>query len=79
MNDHHAMQFYGSATIGEKGQIVIPVEARKDLNLNSGEKLLAFAFDNETIMFAKPSKLAKLTSSMAKKLESLQNIMKENQ
>ena len=32
--------FYGSATVGERGQIVIPAEARKDLNINPGEKLL---------------------------------------
>ncbi len=79
MKGHCAMQFYGSATVGEKGQIVIPVEARKVMHLNSGEKLLAFSLDNETIMFAKPSKLAELTTAMSKKLESLQNIMKENQ
>ncbi len=34
------MQFYGSVTVGERGQIVIPVEARADLNFQPGEKLL---------------------------------------
>lgn len=32
--------FYGAATIGERGQIVIPAEARSELNLNPGDKLL---------------------------------------
>lgn len=32
--------FYGSATVGERGQIVIPSEARKRLNINSGDKVL---------------------------------------
>ena len=34
--------FYGSATIGERGQIVIPAEARKDCNIHTGDKLLVF-------------------------------------
>ena len=32
--------FYGAATVGERGQIVIPAEARKDLNISPGDKLL---------------------------------------
>lgn len=34
------MPFYGAVTIGERGQIVIPAEARAALNLQAGEKLL---------------------------------------
>ncbi|HVL40469.1 MAG TPA: AbrB/MazE/SpoVT family DNA-binding domain-containing protein [Fimbriimonadaceae bacterium] len=33
-------KFYGSVTVGERGQIVIPAEARAELGINSGEKLL---------------------------------------
>ncbi len=32
--------FYGSSTLGDRGQIVIPVEARTDLGFKSGDKLL---------------------------------------
>lgn len=32
--------FYGTATVGEKGQIVIPSGARKDMGIKKGEKLL---------------------------------------
>ncbi len=34
--------FYGSVTIGERGQIVIPAEARKNHALAPGDKLLVF-------------------------------------
>lgn len=34
--------FYGSVTIGERGQIVIPAEARKHYSLSPGDKLLVF-------------------------------------
>lgn len=34
--------FYGAVTIGERGQVVIPAEARKQSGLEPGEKLLVF-------------------------------------
>ena len=36
LKDH----FYGAATVGERGQIVIPVEARKKYGIESGDKIL---------------------------------------
>lgn len=36
-------RFYGTATVGERGQVVIPAEARKKFNINSGDKLLVLA------------------------------------
>ncbi len=38
--------FYGSVTIGERGQIVIPAEARKFYDLTPGDKLLVFRHPN---------------------------------
>ncbi len=35
--------FYGSATLGERGQVVIPAEARKDCDIHPGDKLLVFS------------------------------------
>jgi len=32
--------FYGSVTVGERGQIVIPAEARNELSIEPGDKLL---------------------------------------
>jgi AbrB family looped-hinge helix DNA binding protein len=34
--------FYGAVTVGERGQVVIPAEARKQTGLEPGEKLLVF-------------------------------------
>jgi AbrB family looped-hinge helix DNA binding protein len=36
LKDH----FYGAATVGERGQIVIPVEARKRYHIETGDKVL---------------------------------------
>ena len=32
--------FYGSATVGDRGQIVIPAEARQELGIHPGDKML---------------------------------------
>jgi AbrB family looped-hinge helix DNA binding protein len=32
--------FYGSSTVGERGQIVIPAEARAEMGIGPGDKLL---------------------------------------
>jgi AbrB family looped-hinge helix DNA binding protein len=33
-------RFYGSVTVSERGQIAIPVEARREFNIRVGDKLL---------------------------------------
>lgn len=33
--------FYGAVTVGERGQVVIPAQARRDHGISSGDKLLA--------------------------------------
>lgn len=32
--------FYGTATVGDRGQIVVPADARKKYNINPGDKVL---------------------------------------
>lgn len=46
--------FYGSVTVGERGQIVIPVEARADLGIEPGDKILVMRHPmNKGLMLAK--------------------------
>lgn len=33
-------KFYGSVTVGERGQIVIPAQARRDHEIEAGDKLI---------------------------------------
>ena len=35
--------FMGAVTVGERGQVVIPAEAREALGIEAGDKLLAFS------------------------------------
>ena len=44
-----------SVTVGERGQIVIPSEARATLNIEPGSKLLVFmAPHNDALMITRP-------------------------
>lgn len=42
MNEGYSFSdcFYGTVTVGERGQIVIPSEARKKNSINHGDKLI---------------------------------------
>jgi AbrB family looped-hinge helix DNA binding protein len=68
-------EFFGSATVGEKGQIVIPAEARQALGLAKGEKLMVFGVGEEILMLAKFSQLEKFAASLSAKLEQVQKII----
>lgn len=35
----HNKKLYGTATVGTKGQVVIPADAREELGINSGDRL----------------------------------------
>ncbi|WP_434799736.1 AbrB/MazE/SpoVT family DNA-binding domain-containing protein [Terrisporobacter vanillatitrophus] len=41
--------FFGSVTVGERGQIVIPKEARELFGINTGDKLLVLGDEEKGI------------------------------
>ncbi|MBC8387819.1 MAG: AbrB/MazE/SpoVT family DNA-binding domain-containing protein [Actinobacteria bacterium] len=42
MKTPEGKKFYGSVTVSERGQVVIPADARKDFDIKTGDKLLVF-------------------------------------
>jgi len=38
----HQASYFGSATVGERGQMVIPADARKALGIEAGDKMVIF-------------------------------------
>lgn len=69
-------KIYGAVTVGERGQIVIPAELRKILNIKSGDQLIVFAMLDKKIINLMPSKdfnkflerAAKLISKLERKV-----------
>ena len=56
---------YGSVTVGTKGQFVIPVEARKKLDIAPGDQLLVFGSDaNNVLAVIKAEEVSKLLGDL---------------
>lgn len=70
--------FYGTTTIGEKGQVVIPAEVRRALKLKKGDKLLVFGMGGNMVTFTKAQQLEKFADALSKKLEGLRSILKNS-
>lgn len=76
MNCKNPMEdcFYGAATVGERGQVVIPAEARADLGIKPGDKLLIMRHPvHQGLMVAKLDHLRGFLDEFSRKIESLES------
>jgi len=65
--------FYGSVTVGERGQVVIPAEARHELGYNPGDKLLVMRHPVYAgIMMCKIDDVRSFLDLLAKGIEELE-------
>ena len=64
---------FGTAKVGEKGQIVIPKEARKIFGIEAGDTLLIIGDEKNGIIVSKPD----VIESAAEEI--LRNMQKEDQ
>lgn len=63
--------------LGEKGQAVIPAEARQARGIKKGEKLLVFGMGCDMIAFSKLSKVEQFASHLSQRLEAIREIIKK--
>lgn len=73
--------FYGSATVGKKGQVVLPADLRKDLGIKPGDKLIFFSGHREEKGFGatKPEELLKLQNKLGELKEKLTEEMEKHE
>lgn len=72
-------EFYGTTTVGAKGQVVIPAEARKAMNLKDGEKLLVFGMGCDMIAFTKLANVEKFAAHLAGNLKNIRSVLKKTE
>ena len=63
-------RLYGTATVGSKGQVVIPADAREELGLKPGDKLYVVnAMHGGGVIFLKEEMLENMVEQMAEQIE----------
>ena len=69
---------YGSTMVGPRGQMVIPVNARKELGIESGDTLLAFTASSghPGLILIKADTLEEMMNMMSDRLAKLGEIIK---
>lgn len=75
MNSKMTFEFkqYGMTTMGERGQVVIPKEIRKKLNIKAGDQFLVFCHDNAVIGFIKPQEFDTIIERHISRLKTLKS------
>jgi len=67
----------GIATIGKKGQIVIPLEARNLLKLKKGEKLIVMMAHKNSLAIIKSSEFEAIAKSFTKNINLVRKMIKK--
>lgn len=75
--DFKKREFFGTTTLGEKGQVVIPAEARNAFKLKKGEKLLVFGFGNDMVAFSKLSHMEEFAHHLEERLRGIRSMLKK--
>jgi len=73
-------KFYGATTIGERGQVVVPAEARKDLNLSPSTKVMVFGAPmGEGLLIVKADSIAEMLAHANKMLSGVEEVLKSSE
>ena len=70
-------KFFGSTTLGKKGQTVIPMETRKKLAWKEGDKLLVFGLKNGMVVLTKLDQVRELANHLEKKMNKVKQYIKK--
>ena len=65
-------QFYGAVTVSDRGQVVIPAQARRDLDIEVGQKMLVAGGPSGGILFIKADILSQMLIQWADLIRELQ-------
>lgn len=74
----HDKKLFGTATVGTKGQVVIPAAAREALHINEGDKLYCVGSEKAGwVGFIKAEQLESMLNKMVDNVESFQQILQQ--
>lgn len=71
------LHLVGTATLGPKGQVVIPAEVRKKMSIKPGDKLIAlYAEDKQSIAFVTETQAQAIVNQFNTHVAELNGILK---
>ncbi len=72
----HDKKLYGTASVGTKGQVVIPADARQALNIQPGDRLYVIGSEKfQSIGFIKEDQLRHMVEHLTSNIESFQSLL----
>ena len=76
----HDKKLYGTATVGTKGQVVIPADAREDLNIQAGDRLYVVGSEKgKFVGFIKEEQLRKMIDHLTDNVDQLKTLLTDDQ
>jgi AbrB family looped-hinge helix DNA binding protein len=70
----HRKKLYGTATVGTKGQVVIPAEAREEFSIEAGTRLYVVGSpDHKWIGFLPENEMREMVDRQMDDIQSLQS------
>ena len=70
-------KFFGSTTIGKKGQLVIPMETRNKMFWKEGDKLLVFGLENGMVVLTKLDQVKEFANRLETKMKEVKRYIKK--
>jgi AbrB family looped-hinge helix DNA binding protein len=68
-------RLYGTATVGTKGQIVIPADAREELGIKTGDRLYVVnAMHGAGVVFLKEESLESMVEQLTTQIETFRDL-----
>jgi len=75
----HDKKLFGTATVGTKGQVVIPSTAREELGINTGDRLYVIGSPMKgVVMMLQEDKLEKFIEQMNLQVENYKSFKKSS-
>jgi AbrB family looped-hinge helix DNA binding protein len=75
-NEGGQKKFYGSVTVSERGQVVIPAQARKDFGIEAGEKLLVLGDLDKGLVFTKSNFILRMLDGSLKAARQMEAMLR---
>ncbi|OYX53838.1 hypothetical protein B7Y92_01335 [Candidatus Saccharibacteria bacterium 32-50-13] len=76
----HDKKLYGTATVGTKGQVVIPADAREELDIQTGDRLYVVGSEKgKFVGFIKEEQLRKMIDHLTDNVDQLKTLLTDDQ